>query len=127
MFLANGDNLITLASDWFRNLGPSLSVYGILLVVTYWLENDHVTDFEPMRRVECYKLLGKLFLTGWLTGAPFLSLRLSWRDAMSGLQQLPHFQPEEGADAQRRAEARESPRKETGPNNKLAPSSRAVS
>lgn len=53
MFLANGDNLITLASDWFRNLGPSLSVYGILLVVTYWLENDHVTDSEPMRRVKC--------------------------------------------------------------------------
>lgn len=42
---------------------------------------------------------------------------------MSELQQLSHFKPEEGADAQRRAE----PRKETEPNNKLTTSSSAVS
>ena len=67
----------------------------------------------------CYKLLGKLFLTGWLTRTPFLSLRLSWPDTVSELHQPSHFQPEEATDAQSRAEPRESPRKETEPKVKL--------
>lgn len=55
--------------------------------------------------------LRKFFPTLWFTFS--LSLMLLWSDVTSEFQQLSYLWPEHGADAQRRAEARESPRKET--------------